>query len=1584
MQQASWALLHLQVDVTYSCATGVVAISDNSFFCDAQPSPPCSRAAGACVLRSAGARGCAPSFQDQQSRPCLLYSANRAHAPSLGGHPYLGQFDPMRGRRLGEAQNPGPTRQTDLRDYLPRPAAPFRPLSEPATESSFSSAASVASSGSENSSETLPLRVAVINPTALLHKDQEIISLQQDIVLVSETSAVEDAQRIVAHKLRPAGFSTVWSAPVAPHQTQREHQTTLRGHASGVALLSRFPARKSFVPLEPQVESSARLLESHVRIGHFEIRFFVVYGFPANYQDAGGRNAALLQEVLRRLLACPVPAIIGGDFNTDVTMLPEFAMFQQLGFVEAFQYWQTRTGCLLPPTCKQATRNDTLLLSGSLLPYVQGMRVADDLHYFDSHAPFMTELLLPVAPPCRQSWRKPTSWIPVLPTSVDLAPIYASYQDQVQAAIHSSRTVDQLDAAFQTWAAAVEATVDSAVQTAHAADPLNHPDKALPRAARGRCAYRPLRKRPLPRSAPAGRCGDYAPPCEAVSIVARAKVRQVRRLSTFVQGLTKAGPSNVIPGAVRAQLCQEWAAITRGRGYKPNFATWLLQCPHFPAYWSQLPPIEWARDVLQYVRFDADAHVRAEAEHRRKLAGFQVHIDCHTGCSRLGFRSLRPHPRPPFLCIPYEENQAAKLIRTVAPDTGLYFVPQPRFVRTGRAALLDDLPVTVEAVETTEEDGLLLKIACSPAEPPKTARFVQDSAACTAAELNRAFIEFWAPIWCRDTGSARTDPAYWSTFLQSLPPAPLPAQDLTIDMLDVGLWKKQIRRLKNGRATGYCGFSPTELKTLPDAAVSHLAQLFACCKDCGFPNHLAQATVHVLAKVDAPQNIGQGRPITVCATIYRLWSSVAARAILQQWATWLPESVRGCVPGRGARDISLVIQVLVEEALQSGRPLGGFSLDIVKCFNQLPRLPLRQLLLHLHVPLDVVEIWFQFLECNKRFALFHGELGSPVASTTGAPEGDPLSVVGQIAVCWALVTSTHREETLPWVYVDNLSWLAAEAQLLGDMLRRAADFCHSLLLPVDWKKSFAWGTTPALRAFWARHPLPGGSETSRLQLVTEAKDLGVAFRFNRVGGLGKAAARLSDGLLRLKRLQRQHRPLQNAAHLVQTGVWPAAFYGLEGHHVPEAKVDQLRSAAARAICGDNHSMSPHLAIVCITDQVLDPAVYLLVQALCALRRLLRTIPDYGSRWLQATCAAFSSSGRAHGPAGALAKQLHAQGWVLRPSGQLKGVGHWHINLFASTPKQIRVACQSAWNETLGDRIGHRNGLFQADCPCPRIMRRVLAKFPQGAQLHLARNVVGGYMSRAARATFDPLVEKACPHCGDVDTKAHRLLLCPAMLEVRQPFRALLEWISESAPHWLHAPYPVPHPEEGFLRLLWNSRQLPPLPKVDRLLDQQPSREHHVFTDGSCVHPASPAARHAAWSAVLHNECFPVPDWSLVCVQPELLRAAFPVVAQGLLPGEQSIYRAEVAALVQVVRLAAQQTSRTFHVWVDSSSAQQTVQQWLDSSEDAPAILSTAGDLLEYLPRQRPTNVHLHKVKAHQNLDLIAPAETHSSSWEPRR
>ena len=147
-----------------------------------------------------------------------------------------------------------------------------------------------------------------------------------------------------------------------------------------------------------------------------------------------------------------------------------------------------------------------------------------------------------------------------------------------------------------------------------------------------------------------------------------------------------------------------------------------------------------------------------------------------------------------------------------------------------------------------------------------------------------------------------------------------------------------------------------------------------------------------------------------------------------------------------------------------------------------------------------------------------------------------------------------------------MSWTARLAPSLQCAIETALIFCSRLQLPIDWTKSFAWATTKHLQKCLrseAPELLPPGAT---LKVVTGARDLGVQFRFQARGQAGSVSKRLEEGRRRLQALQQVCRPLFTKARLVQTSVWPAALYGMEGSLVPEAAVQKLRSSAARPRC----------------------------------------------------------------------------------------------------------------------------------------------------------------------------------------------------------------------------------------------------------------------------------------------------------------------------------------------------------------------------------------------------------------------------------
>ena len=295
--------------------------------------------------------------------------------------------------------------------------------------------------------------------------------------------------------------------------------------------------------------------------------------------------------------------------------------------------------------------------------------------------------------------------------------------------------------------------------------------------------------------------------------------------------------------------------------------------------------------------------------------------------------------------------------------------------------------------------------------------------------------------------------------------------------------------------------------------------------------------------------------------------------------------------------------------------------------------------------------------------------------------------------------------------------------------------------------------------------------------------------------------------------------------------------------------------------------------------------------------------------------------------------------------------------------------RQAWRELVPANIRHRNGLTFACPPAPHVTHKVLQQFDEGLQVHLARVVVGALLSGAAQATWDRLQSPNCQFCGAVDTKHHRVLHCPATATARGPFLSLLQLLEMESPEWFHCPYPSTHESEPFLRLLWASRQtVAPPASMLNVPSLTCAGEIHFFTDGTC-----PEARHAAWAVLVYTGPWPFcPEWlQLQWKDRQGLAAFFSVVAQGVVPGLQTISRAEVLALCQAAWLAQSFPNGQATVWSDSQVARRELQLQLEVG------IHFASDLIHAVPDRVFEGVRLRKIAAYKQVedvprDLVLP------------
>ena len=186
---------------------------------------------------------------------------------------------------------------------------------------------------------------------------------------------------------------------------------------------------------------------------------------------------------------------------------------------------------------------------------------------------------------------------------------------------------------------------------------------------------------------------------------------------------------------------------------------------------------------------------------------------------------------------------------------------------------------------------------------------------------------------------------------------------------------------------------------------------------------MMKARTILLAKYALPQSMHHGRPITILSVLYRLMGKVLFAQIASQMALFLPLPISGGLPGRGVKDIAIVQKFHIEQSLSQGHQIGGFSLDLIKAFNNFGRFPLGRIMCRLGIPEQIVHFWLVSLSRMHRYLEHGGTVSPSIPSTTGVPEGDSLSVIAMISLASAFFFRLKNPNVFPFAYADNWNWM---------------------------------------------------------------------------------------------------------------------------------------------------------------------------------------------------------------------------------------------------------------------------------------------------------------------------------------------------------------------------------------------------------------------------------------------------------------------------------------------------------------------------------------------------------------------------------
>lgn len=214
---------------------------------------------------------------------------------------------------------------------------------------------------------------AILNPTVLTDRQQDILDLQADTISLAETSATVSIQNEFTKFIQKTNYRVSWSPPVSPHRESvnpMAMDSFRRGEALGTASLHRTPHRPSRNPFPGHLSDTLWVSQEVVRLGHFEVLLVTAFFFAGRTAHIRAKSDSLLADIYMHCALSNMPFIVAADFNHPVREFPAYRAFQAVRCQEAFHFAQQRFNKDLPPTCRNATKNDSFIIHEALVPFI--------------------------------------------------------------------------------------------------------------------------------------------------------------------------------------------------------------------------------------------------------------------------------------------------------------------------------------------------------------------------------------------------------------------------------------------------------------------------------------------------------------------------------------------------------------------------------------------------------------------------------------------------------------------------------------------------------------------------------------------------------------------------------------------------------------------------------------------------------------------------------------------------------------------------------------------------------------------------------------------------------------------------------------------------------------------------------------------------------------------------------------------------------------------------------------------------------------------------------------------------------------
>ena len=817
-------------------------------------------------------------------------------------------------------------------------------------------------------------------------------------------------------------------------------------------------------------------------------------------------------------------------------------------------------------------------------------------------------------------------------------------------------------------------------------------------------------------------------------------------------------------------------------------------------------------------------------------------------------------------------------------------------------------------------------------------------------QLTDMFHEFgqeWSKRWDRH---ADVDPTFWDPvvdFVRSAFPLqePMECPPITYDM-----WIAALKRKSKRAAVGPDGISRMDLLQLPRSLTEQLLNLLAEVEAGGsWPSQMLQGFIIALEKVENACAVQQYRPICIFSLCYRTWSSIRARQVIQHLAKQAPTSCAGSLPNKSAVDIWYTILSSIEMAHHTQEELSGAVIDLIKCFNMLPRYPIMAMMQHFGVAEPILRGWAAAQVNMKRRFKLRSCIGPALGSVTGFAEGCALSVTGMIAVnitAHRWLSIKHPSSTL-FSYVDNLETVSPSAPEAIESLCDLMKFTDLMDVQVDAGKTYLWSSQSTGRKHFREQ-----QEGQAYTVLYWARDLGGHMTYSKQHTNRTLVQRLEQMLSLWNLLSRSLSPYTQKLRALKAKAWPLALHGANAAMLADNHFVTLRTGAVRGLREHSSGMNPMLHLSAVEHPMHDdPQFFVLVDTVLTFRAHGPDV-DALDFILDAHRAPFASKQMPPGPCFVLLSRLHQLGWSWVSRGLFVDHADLPINVLTCPVQELKQRLLEAWQHRVLGMVQQRKTFQGAPFMHPGITTARMHMLPPESQALLRTTLNGTFFTADRLAKRDPTASSKCRFCQEEDSQTHRHWLCPFFASCRshlseEQIRLILELPPVVPNHaWL--------PEPPNLRLFRKACLEIPDESQEFAWPSNFEDHLHLFTDGSCLAPTNMACKLASWGVVVGQTS----------------DLQFVPVSNGLLHGWcQTAARAEIVAATSAC-LFALKVNRPCTIWVDNDRVFNKLQRFKQGKCRIGVNQKDAdlwGKLAFYVSRLGPLLQSVGKVVSHQDV-----------------